>query len=202
MANDEGILDGLGRRSSQLFLLGGVIVVVFAITEAVPAFSDSQFPVVRNVLTIGYALAFVGLIGQYRVLSEHQMWLARIGAAAAFLGAVGFTFNSIVSLVQLAGIVPMDAPTWTNAFVPLSIIGMVLGYLSMGTASLRSDVYSRRLGLVLLVPGIVFVVLLVGLFTVGIGQWAFIFSGTEAAAILGIGYLLRTESPPTGRTNP
>lgn len=201
MTDGDGVFETLERWSSQLFLLGGVIVVAFAVIEAVPAFTDSSFPLVRNVLTIGYVLAFIGLIGQYRALSGTQRWLARVGAGAAFLGAVGFSFNSLVSLGQLGGIIPREAPAWTNAFVPLAIIGMVIGYLAMGTASLRSDVYSRGLSFLLLVPGTVFVLLFIGVFTIGLGQWGFIFSGTEALAILGIGYLLSTESPSTGRTN-
>lgn len=202
MTVGEGVLDSLERWSSQLFLIGGVIVVAFAVIEAVPAFTNSSFPIVRNVLTIGYVLAFVGLIGQYRALSETQKWLARIGAGAALLGAVGFSFNFIVSLGQLGGVVPREAPAWINAFVPLAVIGMVIGYLATGTASLRGDVYSGGLSLLLLLPGTVFVILFVGVFTIGIGQWGFIFSGTEALAILGIGYMLRTESPSPRRTNP
>lgn len=198
MTDGDGVFETLERWSSKLFLLGGAIVVAYAVIEAVPAFTDSSFPIVRNVLTAGYVLAFVGLIGQYRALSETQKWLARVGVVASFLGAVGFSFNSLVSLGQLGGIVPREAPAWTNAFVPLAIIGMVIGYLAMGLASLRGDVYSRGLSVLLLVPGTVFVILFVGLFTIGLGQWGFIFTGTEAVAILGIGYMLRTESPSTG----
>lgn len=198
MSDNNGVFETLERWSSQLFLIGGTIVVVFAVIEAVPAFTDSSFPIVRNVLTAGYVLAFVGLVGQYRALSDTQKGLAGVGAGAAFLGAVGFSLNSVVSLGQLGGIVPREAPAWTNVFVPLAIIGMVIGYIAMGTASLRSDVYSRGLSILLFVPGVVFVILFVGVFTVGIGQWGFLFSGAEAVAILGIGYMLRTESPSTG----
>lgn len=198
MRDGDWVFEPLERWSSELFLIGGAIVVAYAIIEALPAFTESKFPIVRNVLTVGYVLAFLGLFGQYRALSDTQKWLARIGAVAAVLGAVGFSFNALVSLGQLGGIVPREAPSWTNVFVPLAIIGMVIGYLAMGTASLRGDVYSRGLSLLLLVPGTVFVILFVGLFTIGLGQWGFIFTGTEALAILGVGYLLRTESPSIG----
>lgn len=77
----------------------------------------------------------------------------------------------------------------------MALVGFVLGYLAFGATSLRSDVYSRTIGLVLLVPGII-VVLMLAHIAVGLDspETAFVISAGQAMAHLAIGATLRAEA--------
>lgn len=188
----------LERWSPTLFVVGGVIVTGFAALGVVAPFTDASSPRVRNVLTIGYVLGFVGLVGLYPAFADRHPWLARAGAASAALVAVGFPLNVIVSLGQLAGLVAGEGPAWVNVFIPLVILGMLVGYLSFGIASYRTPEYSQTVAFLLVVPAVLFAVVIDGTVTVGLGQWAFVLSSGEALGIIGIGRRIRIERKAGG----
>jgi len=198
MAERDSGLAQLERWTPMLFVVGGVIVIGFAALEAVAAFTDTSYPRVRNVLTIGYVLGFVGLVGLYPVFADRHPWLARAGAASAALGAVGFSLNVIVSLGQLAGLVAGEGPAWVNVFIPLVILGMLVGYLSFGIASYRTPEYTQTVAFFLVVPAVLYAMVIVGTLTVGLGRWAFVFSSGMALGIIGVGRRLRVEREADG----
>lgn len=194
MAERDSGLAQLERWTPMLFVVGGVIVIGFAALEAVASFTDTSYPRVRNVLTIGYVLGFVGLVGLYPAFADRHPWLARAGAASGALGAAGFTLNVIVSLGQLAGLVAGGTPSWVLGVVVLTVsLGMLVGYLSFAIASYRTPEYSQTLAILLAVPGVIYAVIFVGTVTVGVDQLAFVLSTGEALGIIGVGLRLRTE---------
>ena len=182
----------LERKSPTLFLIAGVFLVVYATFNGLWAFTN-MVPE-QHGLEIGYVLGFLGLIGLYPSLSDRSPWLARAGSIAAICGIISLSFISASDWAQLTGITAGDLPGFGFLRV-FPLVGFILGYLSFGIASLRSDTRSRLVGLVLLVPGII-VVLMLAHIAAGYASdlTAFVISAGEAMAHLAIGAALRTES--------
>ena len=201
MTNDSAVWDPLQRWSPALFLAGGTVLIGFAVSLAIIGMMDGSAP--RNVFAgIGFALAFLGLLGLYPQTAEQSPRLARAGAVFAALGAVGFTLTFVLVLVEFVGI---DPPAWVAAVQLLNIVGLVPGFFVFGVVSLRTDARSRRLGLLLLVPAIVFTVNIVRVAVLGswTPAWApFLLGSLQALAMLAIGYSLRTQPGPRERADP
>lgn len=183
--------NSLEKHSSTLFLVAGVLLVGYAGLNGIKAFTT--VPVEPNLFEFGYVIGFLGLFGLYPRLADRQPWLARVGAVAAVSGAIAISGFNVRHLAGLAGVASDGPPRPVLIFMALA--GFVLGYLALGAASLRSDVYPRTIGFVLLVPGIIVVLMLVhvaaGLDSLGT---AFVISAGQAMAHLAIGATLRAEA--------
>lgn len=190
--------ESLEARSPTLFLVAGALLVVYAAVFGTITFAD---PVVeQNVFKIGYVFGFLGLLGLYPTVVGRNPRLARVGAVAAALGLVAISAFTTNDLAVLAGLVSGGDPGWYVFFIPLALIGFLVGYLAFGVASLRSDVFPPVIGLVLLVPGLIVIVML-ALILAGYAddQSAFVISAGEALAHLAIGATLRTKSSVADR---
>lgn len=188
----------LTSRSPTLFLVAGVLLVGYATFNGVHAFTGVEYESIENVFgPAGFALGFLGLLGLYPTLRDQNPRLARAGAVCAVLGMIAFSVFVVANLGEIAGVVPKEPPSWAVFFVAQAAIGMLVGYVAFAVATVRSDVHSRMLGLLLLAPLAVFTIMLttsrLGFFP----QWlAFAISSGQAVAHLSIGYKLRS-----GRTN-
>lgn len=185
--------------SPRLFFAGGILVVGHAGMMGVQVFTGMTTPP-DLFAPAGHLLVFSGLLGVSLSLGNRVPRLARAGGVCVVLGMVGFTGITIGNLGKLVGIQP---PDWFALFILLATIGMVPGFLAFGIASLRSDVHSRTVGLLLLAPGALFLVLIVevlifGASTVG----GFIVGSGLALTHLAIGYALRTGINPTDNALP
>lgn len=116
---------------------------------------------------------------------------------------MGFAGAFVLNVAELAG---FDRPAWYDIVNVPTIAGLAFGFFAFGLATLRSDAYSRTIGLLLLAPSIIFVTNIVRLVVRGPGNAGVevdaIFASGQAVVILAIGYLLRRESPPTDRVQP
>lgn len=200
MEDITGLWRSLNRWSSTLFLVGGVLALIFAARKPVQILMDTGYGNVGFLFLSGYLLAFIGLFGLYPQLARQKRWLAGVGAVGACLGMVGFAGSVFVIGMDLAGFFPENPPVWLNT-VPLSIIGMIVGYLAFGVASLRSDTYARLLGLLLLVPGLLFGFSVIVDLAPGFDQWRFLFGVGQAVSFLAIGYVLRTQGREASRSS-
>lgn len=193
----------LERWSATLFLIGGVLLIGFAALLGYQAFTNEPAP--EDIFAgAGFAIGFFGLLGLYPTLADRSPWLARAGAVFAALGAVGFAVTFVESTGQFVGAVPQESPTWVSALQTLNLIGLVLGYLAFGAASLWTDAHSRTLSLLLLAPAIIFLLNMVVAITMRsenpeFTAGPFIFASGQALVLLAIGYLLQTEDVPTER---
>lgn len=182
----------LEQWSATAFLAGGAILVGFAVSLAVIGILDGSAP--SNIFGgLGYMLAFLGLLGLYPGLADRSPRLARAGAVFAALGTVGFSLTFVAGVTEFMGI---DLPAWVSDAQLLNIIGLVLGFLTVGVASLRTEAHSWLLGLLLLVPAVIFAMNLVRVGVLGpfTPSWApFLLGSMQALTMLAIGYLLRTE---------
>lgn len=199
MADSDSVVAPLEQWSPKLFLAAGGVLAVYAALYGTEAFLDT-FPAVRDVLgPAGYVIGFVGLLGLYPALADRSPKLARAGAFFAVLGIMGW----LVSLVGRAGIVS-GAPAAVDAIEAVFIlIGMILAFLAFAAASLRTDIYSRTVGLLLLGPFLVNA-LNFGIVIAGYAspEGRFVTSGLWALSYLAIGIALSTEGIPAGRTEP
>lgn len=199
MTDSSGVLNTLERESPTLFLVGGVVLIAFAASLAAIGLMDMSVP--RNLFAgAGFTLAFLGLLGLYPGLADRSPWLARAGAGFAVLGAVGFTLTFVLGIAEL---VEIFLPAWVEAVQLLNIGGIILGFLLIGVASLRTDAHKRSLGVLLLAPAVVFAVNLARVAVLGAWKpaWAPLLLGSlQALAMLAIGYSLRAESVPSGHT--
>ena len=113
--------------------------------------------------------------------------------------------RAIVAASQLVGIF-QTTPAWLTPFTLPFLIGIVLGFITFGVAVLRTDAYSRSVGLLLLVPGVLFPTVLVAVITMAEGGFPYVIhvlhNGTDALVLLAVGYLLRLKGVPTGRAEP
>lgn len=182
----------LEKHSPTLFLVAGVLLTGYAVLNGIKAFT--VMAVEPNLFEFGYVIGFLGLFGLYPQLADRRPRLAHTGAVAAAFGAVAISAFNIGELAKLTGIAPNGLPGMP-VFVFMALIGFVLGYLAFGVASLRSNVYSRSIGIVLLVPGII-VILMLAHIAAGLDslETAFVISAGQAMAHLAIGATLRAEA--------
>jgi hypothetical protein len=191
----------LEERSSSLFLVAGIILVVYGVANGIVTYTDVA--VETSVLWFAYLFSFLGLLGLYPTLMVERPRLARVGAGAAVVGLLGVTLVSLMSAGQLAGIVSSPMPGLMAIWF-LALVGFIGGYLAFGLAALRSDTYSTIDGLVLSVPGVIIVVMLLHL-VAGLEQpWSvFVVSSGQAMAHLAIGATLRQQvSQPESEEQP
>ncbi len=173
---------------------------MFAALWGVAAVTDiGPRPAVDVFGPAGWLLAFVGLLGLYPGLVERVPWNSRAGAVFAGVGVVGATVTAVANLGQLAGMTG-EPPAWFAALNLLLLVGIVPGFLTFAVAVLRTDVRARTLGLLLLVPALLFVVNIVRVSTLGPRAPTgapFVLGGGQALALLAIGLRLRTGATAT-----
>lgn len=197
---NTSLTHSLERSSPRLFLAAGALLIVYASLNGLSVFADLATK--ESGVEFGYVLGFLGLLGLYPSLVHRSPWLVRSGAAAAISGIVGITAISAVEVAQLVGIT-LGTPSAWPLFVFLALVGFILGYLSFGVAILRTGRYSKSIGYLVLIPGIIVVFMFVHI-AVGFASdlTAFVISAGEAMAHLAIGATLRTESSQTARDVP
>lgn len=179
-----------------MFILAGGLFVVFAGFWGAFAFTEMRSEVVQNVVgPAGWTAAFIGLLGLYPSLADRSPRLAAAGAVFAALGIVGGTVSIVGNLLPVLGWMG-ESPAWLAPIQLLLLLGIVLGFLTVGIATLRTPAWSTGVGLLLLAPAIIFLVNIVRVAMLGstTPPWSpFVLGSGQALALLGIGYLLRAE---------
>lgn len=180
-----------------MFLGAGGVLAGYATLKGLAAFTGTAYPAVEDIVgPVGFVLGFVGLLGLYSTLVERSPTLTRAAAVFTGLGAAGFSVISVSNVAEFAGLVPDGQPPLFPLLLGMAAAGVVVGYLSFGVASLRTDVYPRPLGLFLPLPALIFGAMAVGGATgaaTAIG--ALLISSGQALAHLSIGVTLRRGIP-------
>ena len=197
-------------RVKAFFASGVMFVVAAALTVAsiVGGAERLSLMVGEAFIGAGWLGGVIGLLGLYSGLADRHRWFVRAGAAFAVIGAVTFVVLAIASLIayfQGGGV--GDLPVPFIFLFPGLVIGSLLAFLSFSVASLRSDVHSRTLGILLLVPALIF---LINFFIVpmafGVGpnppEVIFVVQSGLVLVMLALGYVLRTENMPTVGAEP
>lgn len=195
----------LEQRRATAFLVGGLLMVIDAGFVAANIITGTGDFLLLGQAFVGAAwtAALVGLLGLYPGLVNRSRWLSRAGVVFAVIGVVTFAVMAVAVLVYYAGIPAGEYDAISVFFIPGVLLGSVLGFVAFGVASLRTDAYSRTLGVLLLIPAILVATnilrFVVGLEAVTITLGIVI---GDALAMLALGYVLRTEPTPTDRAEP
>lgn len=199
----------LERRSPALFLAAGVLLVGYAARNGIVATTGAAGAPGSDVLgPAGFVLGFVGLLGLYPALVDRRPALARVGAGCATLGAVGFAAITLHGLAAIAGVASPSVP---GGLLLAVAVGMLAGYPSFAAATRRGADGARTVGLLLVLPAVVFGAMLsqpfvygaLGVFSESTMAWSNVgISSAQALAHLAIGYTLRARRTPTVRDDP
>lgn len=167
--------DALERWSPTAFLIAGVFWLVYAGLSGIEVVADVITPSALDVAVSGLALliAAISLLGLYPRLRDHMPRISLVGIVCIAVSAV----STLALLVWLFGTtlltagvpaIPEDAPGWTVAAFFLALLPLLMGFLLFGVAALRTAALSRFVGLLLIVPAVMWVGLLAGN-AIGIG---------------------------------
>lgn len=151
-------LESLEQLRARAFFFCGVIFIPKMIIAASQIFVGPDFYVAleRVFLSIGWTAAFIGLIGFYPSLEDKSRWLVRIGALFALIGGITFTVMAVVSFGYFTNLINGEVSEVLIYFIPGVFGGIVLGFGSFGIASLKTNIYSRGIGLLFLLLPLTF----------------------------------------------
>lgn len=187
-------LESLERWRAVAFLIGGAIFVVDTGLVAYHMSSGTE-PAAFGQALVGasWTAAFIGLLGFYPSLRERRRWLARIGGFFAVIGGVTMAAMAVTMLGYAADVISGEPGEVAMYFLPGVFVGIVLGFGSFGVATLRTDRYSRNLGLLFLLLPITFLFNLSSGIA-GFGTLATVLGVVSVLALtmLAIGYLVHT----------
>lgn len=191
----------LEEKRSILFLVAGVVLIVYVALLGYQAFIDSSMNFHDNEAAVvgpaGFLLGALGLLGFYPTLAGRSPKLAGAGAVFAVLGILGWFVITATGLANLMGV---SSPEWLQVLGLGAFLEMLVGFPLVGIASLRTDIYSQILSSLLLAPAIIFAAMIVsGALTGGSGPGAVLVSSGLTLVHLGIGYHLRTWESATIR---
>jgi len=194
-----------GQWSSAFILIAGGLFAIVAMFWAAEVFLNMGMEIAREFLVSASGIfVYIGLLGLYPALIKRTPWLARAAALFTVVGLGGASVRAVVYASQLVGILEAQ-PAWFDALQLPLFIGIVLGYITFGVAVLRTDAYSRTVGLLLVVLGILFIGLLATIIAMA-GNYPYViqvlYNGANALVLLAIGYLLRVKDVPTDRAEP
>lgn len=184
----------LERWRAKAFLIGGAIFLADVALVASHAASGTEPGAFGQALVgAAWTASFVGLLGTYPSLAGRSRWLPRVGAASAAVGGVTMAAMAVTSFAYFAGIPNGELGDVVFFFLPGVFVGIVLGFGSFGVLSLRTDVYSRSVGLLFLLLVVTF------LFNLGSGIAGFATITTVLGVVfvlavskLALGYLFQT----------
>lgn len=198
----------LERRSETVFLAAGVILLGYAVSKGVYTVTDvtaiGAFDVAFG--GTGLLVAMLGLLSLYQPLRDSAPRLSLAGVVVTVIGTVATLaiLGWLASATLLSAgypAIPEEQPAWAIPALATAFITISLGFFAFGTASLRTDVLSKPVGRLLLVPGLAWLGLLVANIVLPahlVGQYLGILAYVPISfALLAIGYLLRTEAART-----
>lgn len=189
----------LEQHSHWAVLVAGLLLVGVAVYKGIGDFTSLTVPSVVDTGYGGIALLspIVGLLGLYPRASDAAPRTAKIGVVSAAL-AVPFVlaiwvefFGTALELGRFPR-VPEESPAWAVLALVVVFVTLSVGFILMGIASRRSTSIPKPVGLLLMVPGLLWISLLVNVFTLGIPNYDFYTYVLIGATVLTIGLRLRS----------
>lgn len=207
MADNQTIpWEWLESRRSTAFLAAAVLLFPFFVSNGLGAFTSAAVPRVVDGLFIasGLIASHLGLLGLVPQLAERVPRQARVGAVAvgiASVCAVGMLVADVLISVPAVA-VPAIA---SGIFWLVMGLTTILGFVLLGTATLRTSVPSRTVGVALFGPPALYSTMFVTFFAAGMTppEWqAVVLSGGQVLAHFAIGVTLRNGSVGTDSATP
>lgn len=187
----------LREWNGQLFLLAGVLLAGVALYKGIGAFTSVDVPSAVDTLYGGLGLLapVVALLGLYPGLRKTVPRLSRAGILSAAVSAIfvlfiwGWYLGTTVQLGRFPRI-PEEAPIWAALALLGNFLTISIGFLLIGVSSLRSDVLPKPGGLLLLIPGIMWMALILNIPLRVIPELDFYVYVINALTVSAVGYLL------------
>lgn len=208
-SSNSGLWKSLEKWCPVVFLIAGSSLFIHVILVGLIGYAGVSISEGYHAMfgLAGLVGAIVGLLGFYPRLTDKSPRLALASVLA--VAVAGILFSGV--LVWLLGTTlltggPQDtAPSWVGVLAPLAIVMIASGFVSTSIASLRTDVPSRTIGLLLMVPVASWIVILVvsvlANFTAPYSL-DFFANGAISISWLAIGYRLQTESTTLKHAEP
>lgn len=151
----------------------------------------------------GHLIAILGLFGLYPVLVDRTPTVARVAGAIAAVAFASWAVMVVTRFLEAAGVVSTVNDVLPGAFLMLVFASTILTYILSGIAILRVDSDSRLVGLLVLAPGALILVALIGSTVANVTAIVgFVIGGGQALSMLGLGHILRTWESPAGGATP
>lgn len=183
----------LERWGPSAFIVAGVLFVGHAVVRGIEAFTASVPP--ADVFgPPAYVVALVGLFGLYPVLADRTPKLARIATVVAAIPALGWLVIAAWSVGEVVAIFPPQSDILPGVFFIVIILSTLLTYVLFGVASLRAEVHSQTVGVLLLAPAGMLVLLIAGVSVLegSAAVGGFVIGSGQALIHLACGFFLRT----------
>jgi hypothetical protein len=188
----------LEQWCSLAFLVASGLFTFPVVAFGFEAVTGTVIDVSPTVVFLFVLVIFVGLLGLYPRLAEHDATLAKGGVALLAATATIILSALAASVLSIGATIEKSA---FAAIVMAVLVGSALTVTTFGTASLRSRAHPRRVGCFLLVTGAGMAVVLVGMLMFGDPAPAWVgavANGFVATSLGATGYTLLGESIPTG----
>lgn len=198
----------LEENAGEAFLVGGLLMIASAIMP-VALSTLTNWAWVTGILLIGIGTLSVaaGLLGLHPTLVDQSPGLARLGAVAAGIAALGAV--ALASMGSVAGVfggalgLALPKPTMAFKLVALTAAaGLAVGLLAFGVAAIRTAAPTRSIGGLLTGGGVVLLLPVVNeslRLTLGTGVPSWILFpaiGLLAFDAVAIGFAIRSEEKP------
>lgn len=196
MTDGVGVFDWLEDRGPSLILVAGVLTTITAVLSAVGLTTTlTTDPYEMTIAPFAFLLLFLGVLRLFPRLAARA---PRLTSVAAFFAVVGAVFAPLLGIVAAADLVGLVAD------VPLAVLGSHLLGRHAGQVALilfsvdvlRTGVYPRAIGLLLLGPAAVMLLALVHIVVSGPAWATPPLVAANAIAMLALGYHLWKNSGP------
>ena len=188
----------LERWSATAFAAAGVLSLATAALFGVETLMNSSYPGwVTGIFGLSALIAsFIGLGGLYPRLVEQVPRLARTGITTIVIAGIALIAFPLCLFAKTSGVDLHSLPIIVFIIAMVSIIG---GFSLFGIATLRAQVPSRTVGLLILATVVTYMILFVGdmVFNGSPGWLNFAMSGIQALFLLAIGYILPSSILPS-----
>ncbi|QLG49029.1 hypothetical protein [Natrinema halophilum] len=201
MAERDGVLSTLERRSPTLYLIAAVVMIVFLVNSALRTYQGTSYPAIQQFIApAGFLIGLVGLMGLYRPLSDRARRLAQVSLAVAVLSALNWTAIVAAGLLETAGSIPENA-TFQAITGVLALFSMVFAYGLFGVTSMQTGAYRRVISGFLLLEAVTFVAMVANS-AASLGAPVLIFEASHFVAYLGLGIAHRGVDTQADRADP
>lgn len=151
----------------------------------------------------GHLVALLGLVGLYPVLADRTPMVARVASAVVTVGLMSWAVMVVTRFLAVAGIISAVSNVLPGVFFLFLFATTILAYVLFGGAILRVGEGSRIVGILVLAPGILILVALVGSAIARVTALeGLIIGGGLTLSMLTLGHILRTWGRPADSAIP
>lgn len=161
MTDTDRLLESLEQRRSTVFLLAGVLLLIFAANTSARTFFGQSWQIAQSLIApAGFLAGALGLLSLIPGLASQNARIARVAGFISGLTAVYWLIIMMGSLGDIVGPLPRSEAVFPMVFFLGVYIATILVYIVVGVASLYAGVHSKIVGLLVLGPAVMFLLLM------------------------------------------